>query len=444
MTKTEYAERHLIKSVEIETFEDVESENLYIMNSNYYYVYEHYLDGNVIYVGKGKGYRAYSNSRNLYWELTVGDRSHEVEVKIIGVFRVEDDAFLFEELLIRKRANEGYKLCNVVHNDKVHENFDKNEVDLIREKRENKMNLRNALNKSEQAKKKAMKETLGENSLNLQNDRRLLLSISKDFINKPLSASDKVDLCMTIGLRNKNGRVYKWRTISKLFLEQGFTIKDETIRINNKRVRVSTIISTMDTIEDTQNSGEMRNDVELPAHKANKKKVMLNVPNEYIGKRLTVSNKNKLCEEIGLKNRNGRLYKWRTISRLLSEQGFSIINETVKIDNKYASVSTIMNVMETTEQTQTVGEIRSSMDILVCGDDKKEVFINVPDEYIGKQLTASNKSKLCEEIDLKNKNGRLYKWRTISKLLLKQGFIIKDEIIKVDNKRVRVSTINRR
>lgn len=38
--------------------------DLYKINEDFYYVYEHWLDGKVFYVGKGKSQRAFSFERN--------------------------------------------------------------------------------------------------------------------------------------------------------------------------------------------------------------------------------------------------------------------------------------------------------------------------------------------------------------------------------------------
>lgn len=51
-----------------------------------HYVYEHKLDGKVIYVGKGNGYRAISPERNVYWKAVVSERVDEVNVIIKAYF----------------------------------------------------------------------------------------------------------------------------------------------------------------------------------------------------------------------------------------------------------------------------------------------------------------------------------------------------------------------
>lgn len=39
----------------------------------------------------------------------------------------------------------------------------------------------------------------------------------------------------------ENGRKAKWNTIKKILIQQGFIVKDKTIRENNKQKRVSII-----------------------------------------------------------------------------------------------------------------------------------------------------------------------------------------------------------
>lgn len=117
------------------------------------------------------------------------------------------------------------------------------------------------------------------------------------------------------------------------------------------------------------------------------------------------------------------------------QEGWNLIDERIKL--------AVMNTTDTTEYTQALGRIRDDIDVLIYRVEKKEILLDISDDYIDKPLTSSDKDDLCMKIGLMNKNGRIYKWRTIRKLLLKQGFIVEDDVIKVDNKRVRVSIINK-
>ena len=64
-------------------------DNMYVINEDYYYVYEHWLDGKVVYVGKGKGDRALKASRNKFWKDVVKDNLFNVDVVIKAYSIVE-------------------------------------------------------------------------------------------------------------------------------------------------------------------------------------------------------------------------------------------------------------------------------------------------------------------------------------------------------------------
>lgn len=80
-----------------------------------YYVYEHLLDGEVFYVGKGSGnrYLQMGYARNRYWNNFVGDRINDVEKRIVKYFENEDDAYIYEEELIYKYKKKGLCKCNI-------------------------------------------------------------------------------------------------------------------------------------------------------------------------------------------------------------------------------------------------------------------------------------------------------------------------------------------
>lgn len=79
-----------------------------IAHDTRFYVYQHKtLDTNeIFYIGKGRHYRAYSQSRNSYWKNIVDKHGYSVE--IIEYFDDEEKAFDKEEELIKSlqpRAN---------------------------------------------------------------------------------------------------------------------------------------------------------------------------------------------------------------------------------------------------------------------------------------------------------------------------------------------------
>jgi len=76
--------------------------SLYQLYRERYYVYEHYIDGNLFYIGKGQGGRAVDFlARNDDWKKVVDGRYGDVEVKIIKGFENEYEALSFESKLLK-------------------------------------------------------------------------------------------------------------------------------------------------------------------------------------------------------------------------------------------------------------------------------------------------------------------------------------------------------
>ena len=73
-----------------------------LAKSGQFYTYGHYLDGNLIYIGEGKGHRAWNISRKSYY-----DRRKDVEVRIFGVFDSKELAVFNEGILIYQERMEG-------------------------------------------------------------------------------------------------------------------------------------------------------------------------------------------------------------------------------------------------------------------------------------------------------------------------------------------------
>lgn len=82
-----------------------------------HYVYEHYLDNRLFYVGKGIDMRAYDfKNRNFNWLQKVKGRECEIKVKIVAYFEEEQDAYNYEKCLIKKYCENGRKLENIIYN----------------------------------------------------------------------------------------------------------------------------------------------------------------------------------------------------------------------------------------------------------------------------------------------------------------------------------------
>lgn len=110
------------------------SNNMYIINKDYYYVYEHWLDGKIIYVGKGRGGRALRTSRNDFWKDVVKDKLFNLDIVVKAYFEDEKDAIDYEESLIYKHLKNNEQLTNIASGNIPHGNGYKKEIKTEREK----------------------------------------------------------------------------------------------------------------------------------------------------------------------------------------------------------------------------------------------------------------------------------------------------------------------
>jgi len=118
------------------------------------------------------------------------------------------------------------------------------------------------------------------------------------------------------------------------------------------------------------------------------------------------------------------------------QEGWNLEDDKVKL--------AIMNTTNETEQIQSLGRLRHDIDILVYRVSKKDnpdLYINLPNKYMDVYLTTDKKILLCNELNLKNSNGRTIMWTTLKRMLKKQGYTITDTQLIIDGKRPRVSKI---
>lgn len=88
---------------------------------NKYCVYEHWLDGECIYVGSGlvsnKRYNP-KYKRNHVYEEVVKNRRQDIKVIIVKYFDNKEDSVSFEEAITRKYREKGYAKCNLKNGNK--------------------------------------------------------------------------------------------------------------------------------------------------------------------------------------------------------------------------------------------------------------------------------------------------------------------------------------
>lgn len=198
-----------------------------------YYVYEHRLDGKVIYVGKGTGYRAINPDRNVYWRALVGERVDEVNVVIKAYFEDEIDAFMYESILIDRYISEDVKLTNIAMNSNVHEDYSYLE-EIIKE----------VINKEAKDKLKRVMSLFikDETPIELKIMRRNeSLGLIDELLGRDLTTADKNELASKLGVKRDNGKLVKWNAISEAIKNNGYKVEDKRIRVDGKQIRVSVI-----------------------------------------------------------------------------------------------------------------------------------------------------------------------------------------------------------
>lgn len=117
------------------------------------------------------------------------------------------------------------------------------------------------------------------------------------------------------------------------------------------------------------------------------------------------------------------------------QEGWDLDDEAVKL--------AIINSTNETEKIQSLGRIRQDVDVLIyrTHEEIEQENVIVPEEFINVYLTPEEKDSLCEALDLRDSNGRLRKWASVSKTLKEEGYEIENKQVSIDKKRVRVSII---
>ena len=118
------------------------------------------------------------------------------------------------------------------------------------------------------------------------------------------------------------------------------------------------------------------------------------------------------------------------------QEGWNLIDDKVDL--------AILDTTDITEQIQALGRIRKDIDLVIkkTNELNKEILtIKVPEEYLNKDLTVHDKQLLCEDLYIIDDRGNLRKWTTIKKLIEESGYVVKDAMKTINNKRTRVSII---
>lgn len=185
-----------------------------------FYVYEHYIDGELFYIGKGQNDRAIVyEDRTPGWNKKVNGRIDDVRLKFVAYFDNNKDAENFERDHIKESYHQGFKLVNVEYNNN-------NILPAVRHR--NKFIPR-------------CRSITSERLTVHQIDRLINLGIKAS--DRILNTSMKANLSEEINIEIYSGETIKWTSIKKLLKENGFIIVDKVIRIEGKITRISIIKS---------------------------------------------------------------------------------------------------------------------------------------------------------------------------------------------------------
>ena len=113
------------------------------LDKNKKYVYEHWLDGECFYVGHGNWDRPYrfttnGDCRSNKWAEHVGDRKHDIDVKIIAKFDNKKEAVAYERELTIHHRESGSPLVNILDGEN-HTEFTKRNISKTSKGRVNAM-----------------------------------------------------------------------------------------------------------------------------------------------------------------------------------------------------------------------------------------------------------------------------------------------------------------
>lgn len=119
-------------------------------------------------------------------------------------------------------------------------------------------------------------------------------------------------------------------------LREGWDLKDPSVRI--------AIMNTTNETDTIQARGRIRKDIDLIIYKSTEdfdKFYDKEVMDKYLNKPLTAQDKENLCEILNVRDKYNRPLKWRTVNRMLKENGYNVKESKITIDGKRTLVSII-------------------------------------------------------------------------------------------------------
>ena len=95
------------------------------------------------------------------------------------------------------------------------------------------------------------------------------------------------------------------------------------------------VIHTQERETQVQVRGRYRNDLEM-LYVLDRN--TLSVPDEFMDRKLFQEDKERLCEILGLRDKNNRLVKWTTVKKRILEKGY-LIDEGRENNRRYSVIS---------------------------------------------------------------------------------------------------------
>lgn len=318
-------------------------DNMYVINEDYYYVYEHWLDGKVVYVGKGKGDRALKASRNKFWKDVVKDNLFNVEVVIKAYFKDERDALDYEESLIYKHLKNNEQLTNIVSGNiqpgykrEIKESKEKVKIEILKE--------------IDFFHNKEMNSIIKENIKD--GNKVLIFSRSTNSLLKEKIEKIKRAKVLELSLISSN---YDSKLINKInngFIPNPYNVMifpTELFSVTNLKIKenkVNSVIVNDKFIDENIILGRLNKNIDFlylkkPLSEAKYKKLDHKILKKYLNRKLTTKEKSTLCEELRLINSRGNLRKWTSIKKYIANSGYEIEEAHDYIDGKQVRVSII-------------------------------------------------------------------------------------------------------
>lgn len=318
-------------------------DNVYIINEDYYYVYEHWVDGKVVYVGKGKGDRALKVSRNDFWKDIVKNNFFNVDVVIKAYFKDEKDALDYEKSLIYKHLKNNEQLTNIVSGNiqpgykrETEESKEKVEIEILKE--------------IDFFHNKEMKAIIEENI----KDGNKVLIFSRSTNSRLKEEIEKIKRAKVLELSLISSN-YGSKLINKInngFIPNPYNImifptellSVSTIKI--KEDRINSVIINDKFIDKNIVLKRLNKNIDFlylkkPLSKAGNKKIDHKVLKMYLNKKLTVEEKNALCEELNLINDRGNLKKWPSVKKHIEKSGYEVEETYIYTSEKQTRASII-------------------------------------------------------------------------------------------------------